>query len=180
MEPQAATQITIASATALARAIRNHTALNCDIKWPNDILVSGRKICGILTEMTAELDRIRHVLLGVGVDVNLDSTDFPPELRKVASSLKIESGRHFRRPELATEILRALDHDYARLTSGQFAPIAEEWEEQCKTIGEQVEIRMGDRVLRGRAEALDEDGVLLLRTSHGHLERIIGGDVTSA
>jgi BirA family biotin operon repressor/biotin-[acetyl-CoA-carboxylase] ligase len=178
--PQAATQITIASATALARAIRTHTALNCEIKWPNDILVRGKKVCGILTEMSAELDRINHVVLGVGVDVNLDPADFPLDLRPMASSLKIQSGRHLRRAELATDILRELDADYLRLTHGKFPEISDEWEQHCNTIGQEIQIVLGERVLRGRAESLDSDGALLLRTTHGHLERIIGGDVTLA
>ena len=75
-------------------------------------------------------------------------------------------------------ILRELDHDYARIAPGQFAALVNEWEEHGTTIGHEVVIRMGDRHIRGRAESLGEDGELLLRTDHGHLERIIGGDVT--
>jgi BirA family biotin operon repressor/biotin-[acetyl-CoA-carboxylase] ligase len=71
-----------------------------------------------------------------------------------------------------------LDRDYARLTSGHFAAVADEWESHCTTIGRPVVIRNGDRAVRGRAESLDEDGALLLRTEHGHLERVVGGDVT--
>jgi BirA family biotin operon repressor/biotin-[acetyl-CoA-carboxylase] ligase len=71
-----------------------------------------------------------------------------------------------------------LDQDYRRITSGQFAAVANEWEEHGTTIGQEVVIRTGDRQIRGRAESLGEDGALLLRTEHGHLERIVGGDVT--
>jgi BirA family biotin operon repressor/biotin-[acetyl-CoA-carboxylase] ligase len=110
--------------------------------------------------------------------VNLSAGDFPAELRKSATSLKIELGRPVSRPELAVAILRELDHDYARIASGQFAALANEWEEHGTTIGQEVIIRTGDRQIRGRAESLGEDGELLLRTEHGHLERIIGGDVT--
>jgi BirA family biotin operon repressor/biotin-[acetyl-CoA-carboxylase] ligase len=99
-------------------------------------------------------------------------------LRKLATSLKAELGRPVSRPELAVTILRELDHDYARIASGQFASLVNEWEEHGTTIGREVVIRMGDRQIRGRAESLGEDGELLLRTEHGHLERIIGGDVT--
>jgi len=79
---------------------------------------------------------------------------------------------------LAAAILRELDRDYTRICQRQFARICEEWEKQCNTLGQRVSIRVGDRILQGRAESLDEDGALLLRTEHGHLERIIGGDVT--
>ncbi|MGA2788381.1 MAG: biotin--[acetyl-CoA-carboxylase] ligase, partial [Verrucomicrobiota bacterium] len=88
LRPQEVTQLTVASATALRRAIQSETGLRAEIKWPNDILVGGKKVAGILTELNAELDRVRHVILGIGVDVNLGAGEFPPELRKVATSLK--------------------------------------------------------------------------------------------
>jgi BirA family biotin operon repressor/biotin-[acetyl-CoA-carboxylase] ligase len=178
LRPQETTRLTVASATALRRAIASQTGLELEIKWPNDLLVRGKKVAGILTELNAELDHVRYVILGIGVDVNLSAGDFPAELRKVATSLRAELGKPVSRPELAVAILRELDRDYARLGSGQFAAVADEWEEHGTTIGQEVTIRTGNRQIRGRAESLDEDGALLLRTDHGHLERIIGGDVT--
>jgi BirA family biotin operon repressor/biotin-[acetyl-CoA-carboxylase] ligase len=178
LRPQETTQLTVASVTALRRAIQSETGLHPEIKWPNDIVIGGKKVAGILTELSAELDRVRHVILGIGVDVNLGAGEFPPELRKLATSLKIESGRAISRAELATAILRELDADYARICGGGFAEVADEWQEHCKTIGRQVTIQIGERRIRGRAESLDDDGALLLRTDHGRLERITGGDVT--
>ena len=178
LRPQETTQLTVASATALRRAIQSETGLDPEIKWPNDILIRGRKVAGILTEMSAELDRVKHVILGIGVDVNLGANEFPAELRKMATSLKIESGKAISRPELATAILRELDRDYARICGNFFADVADEWEAHCTTIGRKVTIQIGGRRMSGRAESLDDDGALLLRTEHGHLERITGGDVT--
>ncbi len=178
LRPQEATQLTVASATALRRAIEAGTGLQPEIKWPNDIVTGGKKVAGILTELSAELDRVRYVVLGIGVDVNLNAGEFPPELRKLATSLKIESGRTLSRAELATAILRELDADYARLCGGGFAKVADEWEAHCQTIGRNVTIQIGDRKIRGRAESLDDAGALLLRTEHGHLEHVTGGDVT--
>lgn len=178
LRPQETTQLTVAAATALRRAILSETGLRPEIKWPNDLLLGNRKVAGILTELTAELDRIKHVILGVGVDVNLSAVDFPPELRKLATSLKIESGRAVSRADLAVEILRELDRDYGRVGTGDFASVADEWEANCTTLGRQVMIQTGDRRIRGRAESLSEDGALLLRTEHGHLERVMAGDVS--
>jgi BirA family biotin operon repressor/biotin-[acetyl-CoA-carboxylase] ligase len=178
LSPQEATQLTVASATALRRAIQTETELQPEIKWPNDILVRGKKVAGILTEMSAELDRVKHIILGIGVDVNLTAMEFPPEVRATASSLRIESGKIISRADLATEILRELDIDYAKIRDGDFASLADEWEKHCATIGRNVTVHITGRQLRGRAESLDDDGALLLRTEHGHLERIIGGDVT--
>jgi len=178
LRPQEATQLTVASATALRRAIAFATGLPTEIKWPNDIVIGGRKVAGILTELSAEPDRVRYVVLGIGVDVNLGAGEFPPELRKLATSLKIESGRTMARAELAVAILRELDADYARLCGGGFAKLADEWQAHCQTMGRQVTIQIGERKIRGRAESLDDAGALLLRTEHGHLEHVTGGDVT--
>jgi BirA family biotin operon repressor/biotin-[acetyl-CoA-carboxylase] ligase len=178
LRPQETTQLTLASATALRRAIFSQTRLPVAIKWPNDIFIHGKKVAGILTEMSAELDRVRHVIPGIGVDVNQDADEFPPELRKTATSLKIESGESLSRAALATAILQELDQDYFRVCSGKFPEVAEEWVEHCETIGKDVTVQIGDRKMRGRAESLDDDGSLVLRTEHGRLQRITGGDVT--
>jgi BirA family biotin operon repressor/biotin-[acetyl-CoA-carboxylase] ligase len=175
LPPALVTQVTIAGATAIARAIRLHTGLKPEIKWPNDILIGGRKVVGILTELSAEQDRVRHVILGIGVDVNV--TELPEELRSLATSLAAAAGRRFHRAELAAVILRELDADYARVKNGGFAELAEEWERQCVTLGQRIRIDIGARALSGRAESLDNDGALLLRSDYGHLERVVGGDV---
>lgn len=178
LQPQETTQLTVAAATALRRAIEIVTGIKAKIKWPNDILINKKKSAGILTELSAELDRVKHVILGIGVDVNLSAADFPAELRKIATSLKIEAGKAISRADLAVHILRELDHDYTRVCSGKFESVANEWEEQCETIGHPVSIQIGERRVHGRAESLDDDGALLLRTQYGQLERITAGDVT--
>ena len=178
LRPQEATQLTVASATALRRAIKTVAGLSAEIKWPNDLLLGGKKVAGILTEMSAEVDRVRHLILGLGVDVNQAADEFPAELRNIATSLKIEAGEGISRAELAVEILRELDFDYARIGSGKFSRVADEWEAGCVTIGKNVSVQMGTRLVRGCAESLDDDGALLVRTEHGRLERVIGGDVT--
>ena len=124
------------------------------------------------------MDTVKFVILGIGVDVNLVPSDFPPELHGVATSLRIEAGHPIDRAALAAAILRELDIDYRRVTHGRFEEVADEWEAQCVTIGHQVVVQMGNRKVRGQAESLDSVGALLLRTHHGHLERISGGDVT--
>ena len=177
LRPQAATQLTVAAAVALVRAFREIAGVAPEIKWPNDVLIGGKKVAGVLTELSAELDQIKHLILGLGVDVNLNAGDLPGDLRTVASSLKLETGRSWRRADLAAAILRELDEAYEQVTQRQFPALVDEWERHCSTLGKRITLQMGDRRVHGRAEALDEDGALLLRTEHGHLERIIGGDV---
>ncbi|HEY1662442.1 MAG TPA: biotin--[acetyl-CoA-carboxylase] ligase [Verrucomicrobiae bacterium] len=178
LRPQETTQLTVASAVALRRAVVSETKLQPEIKWPNDILVHGKKVCGILTEMSAELDKVRYIILGIGIDVNLNANEFPAELKKTATSLKIETGEALSRAALAAAILTELDKVYAAISAGKFSAVADEWEEHCATIGKNVTVQIGDRKIRGTAESLDDTGALLLRTEHGRLEPIFGGDVT--
>lgn len=178
LRPDEATQLTVISAVAIRRALELQTGLKPEIKWPNDILIHGRKTAGVLTELSAELDRVRYVILGIGVDVSVAASDFPADLRKSATSLVAETRRPLSRAALAVGILRELDAEYERMSCGQFGAIADEWEKHCTTLGRQVVIRFGDRQVRGRAESLGEEGALLVRSEHGHLERIVGGDVT--
>jgi BirA family biotin operon repressor/biotin-[acetyl-CoA-carboxylase] ligase len=180
LRPQASTQMTVAAATALVRAIERQTGLKPDIKWPNDILFHGRKAAGILTELSADSDSIRHLIVGIGLDVNVAPAEFPPEVRAVATSLRAELGHPVDRPALAAVLLEELDRDYSRIRRGEFPAVADEWEERCITVGQRVTVDLGARRIEGSAESLDDDGALLLRTEHGRLERILGGDVTIA
>ena len=178
LAPGECTQLTAASANALVRAIQSTTGTTAEIKWPNDLLIKGKKIAGILTEMSAELEHVRSVVLGIGIDVNQTASEFPADVRGIATSLKLATGKNVSRPDLAEAVLRDLDRQYARILAGNFAAVAEEWASHCSTLGKQTSIDMGTRRVRGRAEALDENGALLLRTEHGRIERIIGGEVT--
>jgi BirA family biotin operon repressor/biotin-[acetyl-CoA-carboxylase] ligase len=178
LRPHETIRLTVASATALRRALHLNTGLDVKIKWPNDILIGQKKVVGILTELHAEVDLVKYVTLGIGVDVNQTAEEFPAELRKSATSLRAALGKPVSRAVLAVTILRELDRDYQKVRSGGFADLTAEWEKHCATIGQRVRITAGARQISGRAEALDGDGALLLRTDHGHLERIMGGDVT--
>ena len=108
----------------------------------------------MLGQLRFDLDRVKYLILGIGVDVNLSPGDFPGELRRLSSSLKIEMGKPVNRAELAARILRELDSDYGRIDGAHFAALANEWESHCSTIGREVGVRVGDRQIRGRAEAI--------------------------
>ncbi|HIL71235.1 MAG TPA: biotin--[acetyl-CoA-carboxylase] ligase, partial [Verrucomicrobia bacterium] len=178
MLPSEVTRLTIMVGAALVAGIQRETHLPVDIKWPNDICFEGRKIAGILTELNAELDHVNYVVLGIGINVNMVASDFPPELKHSATSLFLETGHFVPRADLATTILREIDVRYRQLNSNDFDQVADEWQHHCSTIGKEISVRMGDQMIQGRAESLDSDGALLLRGEHGQLERIIGGDVT--
>jgi BirA family biotin operon repressor/biotin-[acetyl-CoA-carboxylase] ligase len=178
LSPQLSSRIIIMASTSLVKAINQVTGIQASIKWPNDILINGKKTAGILTEIGTELDKINYIVLGIGINVNLSKGDLPQTLSKTATSLMIESGSKVHRPTLAAAVINQLDSDYKTLSKGNFTIIAEEWERFCETIGKNVTIHVGDRIIKGRAEAVDTDGSLMVRTQHGRLERVIGGDVT--
>lgn len=178
LRPQAATRLTVAAAAALARAFRREIPLRPEIKWPNDLMIHGRKVAGVLTELSGELDSVRHVILGIGINANLDREHLPRELQATATSLKLELGRPIDRASLAAALLQELDAAYACVSDDRFAQLVDEWSEQCTTLGRHVTVLTGSRRIAGLAESLDNEGALLVRTEHGRLERIVGGDVT--
>lgn len=172
-------RLTIAASVAIARAIQQQTGLAAEIKWPNDVFIAGRKCAGILAELRTELDAIKFVILGIGLDVNCDAADFPPEVRKIATSLKIEMDHDsINRGDFAVVLLRELDRAYG-LAGGDdgFDEIRREWGRLSSTLGKRVALQIGPHRLEGFAQALDEDGSLLVRCDNGRIEHVVSGDV---
>ncbi len=177
LRPAEAARLTIIGAAATVRTIEKLTAVRPSIKWPNDVIVGERKLAGILTEMCAEPDRIHYLVLGIGLNVNQTKTDFPEQLRWRCSSLRILTGQVWNRAAVAAALLKELDWDYQRMKEGRFAAVAAEWQSRCATLGRQVAVQFGKSTIHGRAEAIDGEGALLLRTGAGLVKRILGGDV---
>lgn len=175
---RAASQLTVMTTLAVLRALHEATHLPLRIKWPNDIYCRGRKIAGILTEIEGDLDRIRHAVIGVGINVNHRAEDFSGAIRDQASSLAIAAGgQSFHRPELAVRVLESVDRHYELLKAGAFQNFLHEWEEWDDVLGKQISVRTGERTLRGQASHLDDDGALVIRLDSGVNERITSGDL---
>ncbi|HET9551793.1 MAG TPA: biotin--[acetyl-CoA-carboxylase] ligase [Anaeromyxobacteraceae bacterium] len=175
LPPARAAELTLVAAVAVCDALRQ-AGVDAGIKWPNDVLVGGRKIAGILTEMEAEADRVHWVVLGVGVNVNARLEDFPPELRGEATSVLLERGQPAPRSLFLAACLTGIEDWYDRHAEGGFAPIRAAWRERSVTLGREVSVRTDGGEVLGRAEDIDEAGALLVRTPRG-LERILSGDV---
>lgn len=173
--PQAVTRVTILSAVALVEALREVANLTAEIKWPNDVLLNGKKVAGILTVMEADSDQLRFVNLGIGVNVH--HIDFPPELQALATTVEDACGSPIRRADLAVSLLAALDRLYRQTKEGDFEPITRIWGEHSSTLGKRVAIQVGDRRVEGQAMALDANGSLLVRSDVGRTEHVVGGDV---
>jgi BirA family transcriptional regulator, biotin operon repressor / biotin---[acetyl-CoA-carboxylase] ligase len=176
LPPARAAELTLVASLAICDALRQ-AGVDAGIKWPNDLLVGGRKIAGILTELAAEPDRVHWVVLGVGVNVNAAPEDFPPELRDEATSLLIERGEPAPRALFAAACLTALEDWLDVHEERGFEAIRQAWRERSVTLGREVVVRTDGREIAGVAEDLDADGALLVRTAAGGLERVLSGDV---
>lgn len=178
MAPPQTPQITLMTAVAVARALREATGLNANIKWPNDILIADKKIAGILTEITTDMDAVDYVVVGLGVNVNTAAADLPPDIRPIATSIRIESGSRFSRTDLLCSLLRHFESSYDTLKRDGFNPIMAQWRELSDIIGRPVYVDVLDVRHTGIVEAVDDDGVLILKDDNGRLHRIFSGDVT--
>ena len=176
--PPEANIVTLISAVALATAINNVTGVVAGIKWPNDLLLNGKKICGILTELSAEMERINYMVVGVGVNVNQEESDFPEEVRASATSLKIQTGMKTSRVKLVQVFLKEFEKWYDITLKQGFTPVLARWKEMAVSLNCPVRIQMPNSSWEGWAEDIDKDGALLLRLPGGELKRVISGEVS--
>lgn len=174
LSPERAPLITLCAAMAMARAVEETSGIAAQIKWPNDLVYEGRKLCGILLEISADPDSIEYVVVGTGLNV-LEGA-YPPELAERAAAIA-EFTRPPLRRTILTHYLAALEDALARLEQSGMAGIAEEYAARSCTLGSRVNV-VGAVNLTGTAEALDEGGALLVRTEDGVLHRVLSGDVS--
>jgi BirA family transcriptional regulator, biotin operon repressor / biotin---[acetyl-CoA-carboxylase] ligase len=175
LPPGRAPELTLVAAVAVCDALR-HAGVEAGIKWPNDLMASGRKIAGVLTELAADVERVSWVVIGVGVNVNAPAEAFPEELRETATSVRLERGGPAPRALFAAALLTSLEGWVDRHADEGFAPVREAWRERSVTLGQDVRVRAEGRELVGRAEDIDAGGALLVRTASG-VERVLVGDV---
>jgi len=179
VDPSDAPQITLLAGVATARALSDVSGLKCLIKWPNDILLRGKKLAGILAEMEGEGARVGFVILGIGVNVNWRREDFPADLGGTATSLRAESGKEISRAAAAAGILRELEKEYtAFMREGFSSRLKDEWNRISWINGKEVTLSLPEGEISGRALGLDTDGALLLLDGKGKTRRFIAGDVS--
>lgn len=179
--PSDAPKCTLLAAVSIAHAM-DRFGLKAQIKWPNDVMFDGRKLVGILTELSAEMSRITYIVLGIGINVNIARDEFPPELRDVATSLMEMKGEKLSRIQFFRAVLEEFDKLYVDITSDPkrgFVRMLDEWRKYNITLGKSVRVitaSSGEYFL-GRARDIDADGALLVETKDG-LERVFAGDVS--
>jgi len=178
ISPNEAPKLTLMASVAVAETVLSYAPMDVGIKWPNDVLIKGRKVAGILTEISAEMDRVHHVIIGIGLNVNTPSENFPPDIRDEATSLFIETGTIFPRAGILRTCLERLEKQYETFKAHGFDPVMNRWKQLTDIIGKRISVDVIDTTHPGLVHDISEDGFLILRDQDGSLRRIISGDVS--
>ncbi len=177
MSPIELPRITLMTAVAVSEALLSLTRLKIRIKWPNDILVNGKKIAGILTEISTEMDEVDYIIVGLGLNVNTPYESFPEDIRETATSILIETGKQFSRAPIIREYLRWYEKYYEIFKKRGFESIMQRWKQLADIAGERIMVDVLGEKFIGEVLDVDNDGVLLLMDSEGKTHRIFSGDV---
>ncbi|MFD1738523.1 biotin--[acetyl-CoA-carboxylase] ligase [Bacillus salitolerans] len=175
--PQQAPQLTLLAAVSVAQAIQEVTSIEPEIKWPNDILVRGKKTVGILTELQAEADRINSVIIGIGINVNQSNEDFPDDLKHKATSLSLEAKKIINRAELIQAILSKLEKRYEEYLRTGFLGIKLMWEAYAISIGKEITASTLKGKISGYAKGITDEGILMLEDKEGLIHYIHSADI---
>ncbi len=176
--PREAFMLALMSAVACCRALRDCTHLPVFIKWPNDIVCRGKKLGGILIETKPEAGRIRHAIVGIGLNINTEEGEFIDDLKETATSIRIETGKTWKRNDISFHVISALDRWYRSLRDTGAADIRAEWLRLASTIGRAVRITREGTEIEGVAVDIDGAGSLVLKTPDGSLTTVVAGDLT--
>ncbi|MGI6684323.1 MAG: biotin--[acetyl-CoA-carboxylase] ligase [Bacillota bacterium] len=174
--PMDAPKITLLTAVSAAHAIWQETGLKPGIKWPNDILLHGKKLCGILTEIKADMDQIHYIIVGLGINVN--DCEFPDDIRDIATSLKLETGNTMNRAKIAAAILNNWEENYQEFLHHGFSRIKSHWKDYSVNLGQEITVHTLKDTIQGRMVDIDDEGLLLVEDRAGIIHKIVAGDVS--
>jgi BirA family biotin operon repressor/biotin-[acetyl-CoA-carboxylase] ligase len=177
LPPAALFRLTMIASVAIVNAIRRICGVTAHIKWPNDIYLGGKKVCGILTEFSADPQQVLYAVVGIGLNVNNEFSEHP-ELQSTATSLRLERGKTVSRFALLVALLEELDDQYHILNTGGVEAIRRSWEQHALIRGKRVTIFSGDRTIRGIAQSINDNGHLIVIDTNGACQEIICGDVS--
>ena len=167
IRPRDATLITIMSSVACATALTRMTGLDVAIKWPNDLTIQKKKLCGILTELKTEQNKIVFAVLGIGINVNADIDRFPDEVKSIATSLKDETGMFYSRAEIAAEVLNEIGRWYETLKAMDRDTLLSAWRSLSSTLGKEARAVTSQGIFRGLARDIDSEGLLIIELPTG-------------
>ncbi|MBA4396024.1 MAG: biotin--[acetyl-CoA-carboxylase] ligase [Syntrophus sp. (in: bacteria)] len=177
IEPAMAPQITLMAGVAVAELFSDCCPGGVTIKWPNDVLIGGRKACGILTEMKAAAGSLDFIILGIGLNINMDREDFDPSLRETATSLKIQTGKTLHRLDMISKLFDLIEKWYKVFLDAGFPGLREAWLRYADILGKRINVVYKDESQTGIVTGIDDDGTILMQREDGVAERVIAGDV---
>lgn len=177
IQPSLAPQLTLVAGVAVAELLRQYCPDKVFLKWPNDVLIDGKKICGILTEMSVKYGTVDFVVLGIGININIRKADLDQEHRHRATSLFEETERKVSRTAFASALFGSFETWYESYISKGFPFVKERWTELSGIIGNEVAVNDGDTVRRGRALGINDFGELIVIDANNRKHQIIAGDV---
>lgn len=178
LPPRQAPVISLAAGVALAEVVTGLGLQSVLLRWPNDILIGGKKLSGILAEMSAEPDQLHFVVLGMGINANVEMDSLPQAIRPLATTLKNELGERVDRVEILCKVLEKLEKYYLRLLKQGPASILEDWKSFPNMLGKPVKVSAPEGIYDGVAVGLDEDGALLIKDNTGEVRKLFAGDVS--
>ncbi len=171
-------KMTLIGAVAVNLALKD-MGIDSYIKWPNDIVINGKKVCGILTEMSCELNMINYVIMGIGINVNLGKDDFKGEVFDTGTSLKIETGKEINRKELLAKVLNKFEELYIPFVEkNDLSKVIEISKENSILLGKEVRIICNDKEKIGKAIDINEEGELVIEYRNGEIENVLSGEVS--
>lgn len=177
IQPINASKLTLVAGLAVQRALYKNTGMDCKIKWPNDLVLNGKKICGILTEMSSEIEVVNYVVIGIGINVNND--EFSESLKDIATSLRIEAGANFSRKSIFVSVIHELEILYTEFLQNESLDfIIDEYNQVCINVNKNVKVEMNGTVTIGKALAVDQSGQLLMISETGQNLTIHAGEVS--
>ncbi len=176
--PSEASKCTLLAAVAVIKAINRYKGVNAKIKWPNDVLLEGKKMVGILTEMSAEFGKINYIVIGTGINTNVPKSIVPEELKDLAISVADVAEEPIRRVQILADYLKNIEDLYETALKEGFKPVLDEWRKYSDTIGQAVKVIAPDKTYFGTAVDIDEEGLLVVKKEDGTLEKVIAGDVS--
>lgn len=182
--PEDVQVITIAASVAVVSAIKRVAGIEAGIKWPNDIILDRKKVCGILTEMNSEMERVNFLILGIGINVKQDPEEFPEELRSKGTSLRAharEKGialEEFDRNRLIKALLSELERLYSKISCGRTAEIIDRWKKHSVTLGKEVRISARNYECSGIAVDITDDGKLVVNCADGVTREVLSGEIS--
>jgi BirA family biotin operon repressor/biotin-[acetyl-CoA-carboxylase] ligase len=176
MAPKNASVITLMGACGVVRTLKSTLDMEAKIKWPNDVLISGKKVCGILTEMRTEGNNIEYIILGIGINVNFTTKEMPEDIREKTTTLSMELGEDMSIEELLKSLILDIDYLYDKLLSGDPEFIINMWKSTSDTLGRNVRINTLKENVDGIAVDVDGAGALIVETEEGEIKTILAGD----